>query len=198
MAPSVSTSSERLALANPTRPSFAPHQHAHPRRYSRWSRHVSKLQPTLYRSLLSRALLLQKYGQRVHRLALRIRFSDVRYPGHLARIKALYGDLVASGFSELSRNHRFHHDRRQSLDVGVSSRSSRSSPVSLVDLGYRACCGMPGCRRAVGPAESSPEEFPGVNSRCVWVGAGIRQDAPTVAACRLGLRPSHRGRGQGE
>ena len=124
MAPSVSTSSERLALANPTRPSFAPHQHAHPRRYSRWSRHVSKLQPTLYRSLLSRALLLQKYGQRVHRLALRIRFSDVRYPGHLARIKALYGDLVASGFSELGRNHRIPHDRRQSLGVAASSRSS--------------------------------------------------------------------------
>ena len=114
---------------------------------------------------------------------------------HLDKQHGCYGDLVASGFSELSRNHRFHHDRRQSLDVGVSSRSS---PVSLVDLGYRACCGMPGCRRAVGPAESSPEEFPGVNSRCVWVGAGIRQDAPTVAACRLGLRPSHRGRGQGE
>ena len=111
MAPSVSTSSERLALANPTRPSFADHQHAHPRRYSRWSRRVSKLQPTLYRSLLSRALLLQKYGQRVHRLALRIRFSDVGYiPGHLARIKALYDDLVATDFSELGRNHR--DDRR--------------------------------------------------------------------------------------
>ena len=79
MAPSVSTSRERLALANPTRPSFAAHQHAHPRGYSRWSRHVSELQLALYRGFLSRALLLQKSGQRVHRLALRVHFSDVRY-----------------------------------------------------------------------------------------------------------------------
>ena len=31
-------------------------------------------------------------------------------PGHLARIKALYDDLVATDFSELGRNHR--DDRR--------------------------------------------------------------------------------------
>ena len=172
MGPSVSTSSERLALANPTRPSFAAHQHAHPRRYSRWSRHVSELQPALYRGFLSRTLLLQKSGQRVHRLALRVHFSDVRYPVHLARIKALYGDLVAADFSELGRNHRFRHDRRQSLDVGASSRSS---PISLVELGRGASHGMPGYQTADGPAESSPVEFPGASSRCAWAGEGIRR-----------------------
>ena len=91
---------------------------------------------------------------------------------HSAKITALYGDLVATDFSELGRNHRFRHDRRQSLDVGASSRSS---PISLVDLGRGASHGMPGCRRADGPAESSPVEFPGASSRCAWAGEGIRR-----------------------
>ena len=51
--------------------------------------------------------------------------------------------------------------------------SDRDRRINAVGLGHRASRGMPGCRRAGGPAESSPAGFPAESSQCVWVGAGI-------------------------